>query len=158
MARWGVGSRTVSLFLVFLDDAYFYFFHRLLHVNPYLYKRFIKFITEHLPPFHSSTSTSILWSGCLVLSRFQLDLAVSFSPMVQSPFTHLGLCILAKFPRNRYSLWASFVSRNVDSVLRNNRAPRSAPYEKDPRKLCLDIHHLGSGSQNLHSTDLLSSK
>ena len=27
------------LLLVFLDDAYFYFFHRLLHLNPYLYKK-----------------------------------------------------------------------------------------------------------------------
>ncbi len=30
------------LFLVFLDDAYFYFFHRLLHLNPYLYKKMHK--------------------------------------------------------------------------------------------------------------------
>ena len=79
---WQGGALVVGqfLFLVFLDDAYFYFFHRLLHVNPYLYKKkFIKFITEHSHPFRSSTSTSIPWSGCLVPSRFQLDSAVFFS-------------------------------------------------------------------------------
>jgi sterol desaturase/sphingolipid hydroxylase (fatty acid hydroxylase superfamily) len=47
---WGVVIVQL-LFLVFLDDAYFYFFHRLLHVNSYLYKRIHKVHHRAFAPF-----------------------------------------------------------------------------------------------------------
>ena len=39
------------IFLVLLDDAYFYFFHRLLHVNPYLYRTIHKVHHRAFAPF-----------------------------------------------------------------------------------------------------------
>lgn len=39
------------LFLVFLDDAYFYFFHRALHRKPYLYKKFHQIHHRAVAPF-----------------------------------------------------------------------------------------------------------
>ena len=50
---WQGGALVIAqfLFLVFLDDAYFYFFHRFLHVNPYLYKKIHKVHHRAFAPF-----------------------------------------------------------------------------------------------------------
>lgn len=51
--NWQGGALVVGqfLFLVFLDDAYFYFFHRLLHLNTYLYKKIHKVHHKAFAPF-----------------------------------------------------------------------------------------------------------
>ena len=65
-------------------------------------------------------------------------------------------------------IWRNFHEIDIHSGLRSSLGTlipfygtnehHDRQYEKDPRKLCLDVYHLGPGSQNLHPTDFLMSK
>ena len=116
---WQGGALVVGqfLFLVFLDDAYFYFFHRLLHVNPYLYKKVHKVHHRAFAPF----PLEYIYVHPLEWMFGALAIPVGLGCIFSRQWFNLrsrilGLRILAEFPRNRYSLGASFVSRNVDSI------------------------------------------